>query len=160
LNFFSDAMFVFCLRSWLIIFATAIVPLFRINQIHFPLAQTLVVDLFQMFIDDETCIEAFHHYITNYRIKGAEFGSASTYAHDEEVELFRAFMYLRQFIIMQDDSEETVERLYNHCIKNENIAKLFPIDYTEEIKRYKEDFPEEYSLRTFEKLHAYCICYF
>ena len=94
LNFFSDAMFVFCLRSWLIIFATAIVPLFRINQIHFPLAQTLVVDLFQMFIDDETCIEAFHHYITNYRIKGAEFGSASTYAHgnnNEERGIFNRY---------------------------------------------------------------------
>jgi len=55
-------------RGWLMMAATAISPLLKATEIHYFLAQRFVIDLFQNFLSDETCIKAFDKFI-NYGVK-------------------------------------------------------------------------------------------
>jgi hypothetical protein len=48
---------------------TGVLPLLKATQLHFPLAQRLVIDLFQIFLDDEVCIDAFDRFIMQGRPK-------------------------------------------------------------------------------------------
>ena len=154
------------------ILVTAVLPLFRASQLHFPLAQRLVIDLFQIFLDDEICIEAFDRFIMQGRPKVSQYGRESAYEHrksyltlklnhiEEEIELFRAFMALRQHIILRDDHPRNINRLVKEFIQNDKIARLFPVEYVDEIaKLYQED-PSSVTLRHFDKLHGFAICYF
>jgi hypothetical protein len=85
---YPAVIIVFNVRAWLMIICTGIVPLFRSNQLHFPLAQRLVIDLFQIFLDDETCIEAFDRFITMGRPKMSQTSQDSGYDHRKELDLF------------------------------------------------------------------------
>lgn len=78
---YPEVIIIFNIKSWLMIICTGLLPLFRSNQLHFPLAQRLVIDLFQIFLDDETCIEAFDRFITMGRPKLSQTSQDSGYDH-------------------------------------------------------------------------------
>jgi hypothetical protein len=78
---YPEVIVVFNIRAWLMIIVTGIFPLFSANQLHFPLAQRLVIDLFQIFLDDETCIEAFDRFVTTGRPKMSQTSQDSGYDH-------------------------------------------------------------------------------
>jgi hypothetical protein len=70
------------LRCWVIVFISCVIPIFKANKLHFPLPQQLVIDVFQIFLDDETCIQAFHRFIMYGRAKLSQ----STYDHSKILE--------------------------------------------------------------------------
>lgn len=60
---FPTTMMIINLRGWLIMLVTAVKPLFRATKLHYLLAQKFVIDIFQNFLGDETCIKAFDAFI-------------------------------------------------------------------------------------------------
>ncbi len=74
--------------------------------------------------------------------------------------MFRAFMGLRQYIIIQEESPEIIKRLMDEFVHNEKVARLFPPEYMDEINKAYEEDPNSVTLRQFDRLHGFAICYF
>jgi len=158
---FPEIMMVINLRGWLIIYVTALRPLFRATKLHYLLAQKFVIDIFQNFLGDETCIKAFDGFIKEGKNREGSFlHEPAPFPPNDEIELFRVFISLRERIISEISTPKIITRMMKDFIWNRRVADLFPETYIFEIKQQYETNKDNMTVESFDKLHGFCIYYF
>jgi len=82
------------------------------------------------------------------------------YFLDDEIELFRVFILLRERIISEENSPKIITKMMRDFIFNKKVADLFPETYIYEIKQLYETDADVMTAESFDKLHGFCIYYF